>query len=302
MKTKLSVCLSAVLIVSLVWSFTACVPSERTNAGDRTNVEAETEIRNVTESGTNEANVVEDYKAAYLDILTSYTNKYGIMKDSDSYYEKACGVLCAELLDWNTDGTPELMIVFLTGTDKVKFYPSIEIYAMQDEKANRILNDTIGSSYGFLGSDLLLYFTHDNAGHLLIRVDDGSEFKYLKETYYSYINGSVHSEILWAESSIGGWNENGNPAEPDSYQINGKDCTKEVFENKEKELHTDESVQTESKLNRSLEALISFLSGETDSYPGSLFVFAPGGCWYKLGSDEMPEWVDNIPFMFIVEE
>ena len=244
-----------------------------------------------TVAPTKAAKQTQTYREAYAGKLADLRAEFGAPKGS---FKGQKGVLFADLIDWDTDGTPEMMVlVHETMNDADGF--RLHVYGAKDGEAVTLLNQELGSFYGNLGSFLYFALCKNAAGELMIRVDNSHEYADLKETYYTFSDGEVHAVGLSAQSSIGGWEGEGDdvrPADPDAYQIDGKTCSKEAFYAQRDAIMNNEIVGVWCQYIYDLRALDDFLSGRSDAYAGGALVKADT---MENGSTPTP-WLSDVLF------
>lgn len=227
------------------------------------------------------------YRAAYATQLAELRSEFSAELPQGEY-EGQTGVLFADLMDWDSDGTPELVVLShdsLNDQDKFR----LDVYGEEDGKSVSLLQEFVGSSYGFLSSDLDFYITKNDADEIVVRVDDSGEFQSLKESYYTLSAGEVRSTVLSAQSSIGGWAD-GDPVEPDAYQIDGQSCSKVDFKAHRQALGGENALSVYCQRIYDLQALDAFLTGQSETYSGGALAQAN-----ELLDQQIP-WAKDIIF------
>ena len=266
----------------------ASVPETETSFTETASLIESTTEQNPTAEQTEQTQNLA-YRAAYAKKLSALRTKFGAPKGE--YSVEKNGVLFADLLDWDRDGTPELFTLTHEGIvndwDTFRF----QIWKEQDGTAVSLLDTVVNSSHGFLSSDLDFYLMRSNEGVLTVCVDDSHEFADLKETYYTLSDGTVQSTVLTAQSSVGGWTEDAEPLDPDAYQIDGITCEKAAFNVRRSALGRDKSLSVYCQHIYDTAALDAFLTEQSDVYAG--------GAWLEAAefTDNQPlEWLDNAVF------
>ena len=210
----------------------------------------------------------EVYRTAYAEKLAELRAEYGTPHKN---YSREPGLTFADLLDWDGDGTPELLTFMCEGTDNDAVKCRFAVWGERDGAAVSLLDTAVGSSYGNPGSVLYVCVMRSSDGALTLRVEDSHNFADRKETYYTLSGGTVRSTVLTAQSSVGGWigeGDNTTPIEPDAYQIDGAECDKAALDAKRSALGSEEAVSVFCRQAYDLDALDAFLTAQTDVYAG----------------------------------
>ena len=242
--------------------------------------QAETAAQIDTAVTTEAAVQTQDYRGAYNAKLAEMRAQYGTPKHKDFQYEK--GVTFADLVDWDADGTPEMIVLVYEGIVRDRDSFRLSVFDEQDGKAVSLLETPVGSTYGDLSSNLYFALIKGTDGNLVLSVDDSHEYADLKETFYTLSDGKVQSTVLSAQSSVGGWegeDDDVRPVDPDAFQIDGKSCSKADLDTREKELYGDDVFGVICQHNYDMQALDAFLSGKSDTYAGGALVQADALGW-----------------------
>ena len=293
MKLQVKRVLALALAAVLALLMTAC--GEKTDPAPETAAQASAAETNApAQDGTDPA--ADDtaiYRTEFAQQLAAMRTEYGVPQGEIA---RQSGVSFADLLDWDGDGTPELFTLTHKSSDENEGTFRLEVWSAADAAADvavvRLLNTVVGSSYGFLGSDLDFYLMRSDSGDLTLCVDDSHELADLKETYYTFSAGTVQTTVLSAQSSVGGWTEDADPVDPDAYQIDGAACDKTTFDAQRSALGRDDCLQVECHRNYDSGALDAFLTGQSDAYAGGALQQAADL------ADPQPQWLQDALFTF----
>ena len=327
MKKTTALIAAAILTVSALTVFSAArkdpqntaAPTEiieqtkaetQTEIIEQTEIEAQTEIETPTETAaqtkaaakaetTAKAEAAEPaksaaqtdaFRAVYARKLADLRAAYGTPQGDDP---DQTNVVFADLFNWDADGKPELVVLIREDDTPYAEVFRVKIYGEKDGKAVTLLDENVGSTYGFLCSDLLLNMVKTKDGTLAVCVDDSHDYADLKETYYTLSEGKVRSTVLSAQSSVGGWVGEGAdayPVDPDAYQIDGKSCTKAEFDKRKEALTNNDFMSVICQREYDLRALDAYLSGKSDTYRGGALLQANDLLF------EDTEWLPDVLF------
>ena len=177
-----------------------------------------------TESGPSsntggEATASEDekqtLKTAYADIIRKYDKKYGPLTfdEDDGIY---LGVFLAKLIDFDQDGTDELLIGYSEPIEDISTVPApkLDVWTMENDlpvqayKGARVMHGDIGSHCAYCNLNGTYYLCTGTAGYALnlalLSLENGSFTQALTlqadraESNYT-INGAVFDQDEWNE-------------------------------------------------------------------------------------------------------
>ena len=177
-----------------------------------------------TESGPSsntggEATASEDekqtLKTAYADIIRKYDNNYGPLTfdEDDGIY---LGVFLAKLIDFDQDGTDELLIGYSEPIEDISTVPApkLDVWTMENDlpvqayKGARVMHGDIGSHCAYCNLNGTYYLCTGTAGYALnlalLSLENGSFTQALTlqadraESNYT-INGAVFDQDEWNE-------------------------------------------------------------------------------------------------------
>ncbi len=298
MKRRITRLTALVMATLFALSLTSCGgrdTADETTAAPTPTAEETVSVQDVPETAQN-GTAQDVYRAEFAQQLATLRAQYGAMQGEYAMEKK--GVLFADLLDWDGDGTPELFTITHAGIVREHDTFRLAVYGAADAAADvavvPLLDTVVGSSYGFLSSDLCAYITCGSDGVLTLCVDDSHEFADIKETYYTLSEGKVHSTVLTAQSSVGGWEEDGDdtrPVDPDAYQIDGAACSKDAFDVRRSALGRDDGLTLYCQNNYDTAALDAFLTAQSDVYSGGALLEAS-----RYMDDAQPRWLQDVLF------
>ena len=199
--------IGGIAIVAVVGSGSAYVSSNIRSDNELT---AETETGSQSEGNPADSEFQAAYEA-YAEIYTEIENEYGEMDivNYESEYENfpyIRGVFYADLIDFDENGVPELVIAYGEGTNEADQYPgySCQVFAWDGNQALQVNQDDVLVSGGDYAGISLMFAEHDGSQYLLygeigafdhieFKTWNGSEFITVKrfdnsyfDDYYSY--------------------------------------------------------------------------------------------------------------------
>lgn len=222
------------------------------------------------------------FKKAYYEL---FTNEFEYLEHTitDSEYRYYTGILFADLFDWNLDGVPELMIGY--SLDEQISYQAqyLDIYTMNNDKAERIVHANIYSSYGALDGSQTVKFTQGKDGTLYLGIanEETEEMSFLGETYYTFKDGEIESTRFWAELNYDNY-------EFCDYKIDGKKVTEDQFNDKRNEMGCEDVFCAHADYCE-YDMLLDYLTGETETYTNQFFSV-------HNYPEDIPSWVSGVDF------
>lgn len=229
----------------------------------------------------------DSFKKAYYELFTedfSYL-EHEITDSENNYYT---GILFADLFDWNLDGVPELMVGYSLEDEISYNVQYLDIYTIENDKAERILTTDMHASYGALDGSQSIKFGYGKDGTLYLGVanSETEEMTVLGETYYSFRNGKVEYTRFYAEMDVD-W-DNGGTTTLHDFKIDGKYVTEKQFNNKRDEFGAENEFCAVLGYCE-YDMLIDYLAGETETYTNQFF---------SLYDDPEynPSWVNGVDF------
>jgi co-chaperonin GroES (HSP10) len=243
---------------------------ETTVAVETTEVSETTVAVEIT-NAMDDDKITADYKTEYLSVIEDYEERYGVYTEITNEYDTKGykGVYFCELFDWNTDGTPELMIGYAKDFAIWFNIEYISVYGFENGKAVQLLNEKYNHMHLSLDGSQDLTFAKGDDGlvRLVLANEEAEEWNTSGVDYVSYNEGKIERTSINAY----GFSEKETDNEDyfERYTVNGKKVSFAEYEAKEKELGEEFGVAFIE--NISYDNLISFLSGETESYTNEFF-------------------------------
>ena len=156
--------------------------------------------------------------SAYKKLIQKYEAKYGEAKIYTSgYMHYWTGVCFAKLLDFNADGTKELILAYQNGfgkTDNIKYH--VELWTFDGKKTKRICSSVswTGNNCPYFGCFSIIKY----GGKYLLYLSDGAvgnDIYYGKKSNGAL--GAVHSFHWKGDAMEGQWYYNGKPISVNEY-------------------------------------------------------------------------------------
>lgn len=226
------------------------------------------------------------FKKAYYEFFTndfSYL-EHEITDSENNYYT---GILFADLFDWNLDGVPELMIGYSL-EDEISYNAQyLDIYTVNNGKAELVLRTYPHASYGALDGSQSIGFARGEDGTLYLGIDneETEEMTSLGETYYTFKDGKVEYTRFYAEMDVD-W-DNGAATTFRDFRIDGKNVTEKQFNNKRNEMGIENTFYAILGYCE-YDMLFDYLAGETETYTNQFFSL--------YDDSENHAWADDVDF------
>ncbi|MBQ8016051.1 MAG: hypothetical protein IJ264_07715, partial [Clostridia bacterium] len=142
----------------------------------------------------------DELKSKYLEIIKDYEERYGVYTETTDEYDMNgySGVYFCELFDWNTDGTPELMIGYTKYFAILYNIEYISVFGVENGEVRQLLNEKYNHMHLSLDGSQGVVFAKGNDGlvRLVLANDEAEEWDNSGVDYVSYSNGKIERVSL----------------------------------------------------------------------------------------------------------
>ena len=165
---------------------------------------------------------LQDAYTAYYNTLTKAIEEYGFGDDEYGY----SGVVHAELIDFNNDGMPELLFLYVDEALDMDIWTGIKVYGYLDGIVCHYSNSFYPNHESFgIATGI------DGLSYLCYREYDSYEVYYI---YYSVVRSQWKQVLVlyWVDADWdGGWNQEWGGDYEINYYVNGNSVSEQAYDN-----------------------------------------------------------------------